>query len=104
MLAGVLAWHDGRIDAARQRLQRAIGTEPALADTMRPVRLAELRSIALLALGHRDAAFKELHRAVDELPLDDRGGEIPEAYRTLLAHWRDAPDGLSALRSLVNPA
>jgi tetratricopeptide (TPR) repeat protein len=104
VLAGVLAWHDGRLGGARQRLQRAVETDTALAETMRPVRLAELRSIALLALGHRDAAFAELHRAVAEIPPEDRGSELPEAYRMLLAHWRDAPDGLWALRSLVDPA
>jgi tetratricopeptide (TPR) repeat protein len=104
VLAGVLAWHDGRIDAARQRFRRAVGTEADLAQDIRPVRLAELRSIALLALGYREAAFEELHRAVDGLPPEYRGSELPPEYRTLLARWRDAPDALSALRSLVEPA
>jgi tetratricopeptide (TPR) repeat protein len=101
VLAGMLAWHDGRRADAGQRFRRALETIPAITDTMRLVLRAELLSIALLALGHRDAAFRALRHAVDEAGW--AGSDLPAVHRELLAHWRNAPDGLVELRSMVEP-
>jgi hypothetical protein len=100
---GVLAWHAGQAESARQTFEAALGVYDSSkrSGSYRASICLELRSCALLGLGRVDEAESALRQALacraanDGLPLDD------EMWR-LLQSCEHPPQGLERLTALLS--
>jgi Flp pilus assembly protein TadD len=100
---GVLAWHAGQAESARQAFEAALRVYDSSkkSGNLRASICLELRSCALLGLGRAEEAESALRQALacrsanDGLPLDD------EMWR-LLQSCEHPPQGLERLTALLS--